>query len=72
MERPKCKLCGGRHWLREPHDVTIVKPLPPDTGVTVVKPPTNVTHRGFGSGAGRPRLHGSNATRQRAYRGRHV
>lgn len=42
----------------------------PDTDVTIVKPPTNVTKRGFGSGKGRPREHKGNAVRQAAYRGR--
>jgi hypothetical protein len=38
---------------------------PPATNVTQ---PTNVTRRGFGSGSGREKVHGSPAEKQRAYR----
>lgn len=54
MQKPKCRLCGERHWLSEPH-----------ANVTA-----NVTGRGGGTGKGRQRVHGTNAGRQAAYRQR--
>ena len=40
------------------------------TASTNVTPPTNVTPRGFGTGAGRGRVHKTNAKRQAAHRER--
>ena len=52
----------------------VTKPLPttvtPDRGVTKSSPVTNVTGRGFGTGAGRKRHHATNAERQAAHRER--
>ena len=61
MDKPTCRLCGAKHYLREPHDL--------GKGVLVhVKTKGNnvtpVTKRG------RPRIHLTNAERQKAYRGR--
>jgi hypothetical protein len=74
MNKPKCKLCGGRHWSYEEHDLgvtpTVTTIVTPDTDVTIVEAPTNVTGRGFGSGAGRPKKHETSAQRQAAYRER--
>lgn len=40
----------------------------PDRDAAPTSVTTNVTGRGFGSGKGRARIHGSNAERQAAYR----
>ena len=61
MLLPKCRLCGERHALRDPHvykdNVTKVR----------VQEPTNVT-RVTKVVMGRPRRYESVAAKQRAYR----
>jgi hypothetical protein len=82
-EKPKCKLCGERHWLREPHklgNVEFTMDPAPVTPVTksVTNPPSvtesslleSVTHGGSRVGSGRKRRHNTNAQRQAAYRGK--
>ena len=75
-KKPKCKLCGERHWVYEEHNLGVTKPneplesVTPDRNVTKPKPVTFSKRGGVRSGSGRSRLHESNAARQKAYRGR--
>lgn len=86
-KRPKCKNCGGHHWLSEPHvsNVTEAKtegiPEPKVTLRPSVKQ-SNVTEPCIGCTQKQAeidrlrqelvRLKGQNAERQRAYRDRQV
>lgn len=81
--KPKCKLCGERHWTWEPHtfkgvmksngeleNVAPIENVTSDREATESNPATKSKRGGSRPGAGRRRVYGSDTERKAAWRER--